>query len=51
MVRHAEATAAPADAEARTWILDYNRGDVEATAAIREWLDREGASWPQIDVG
>lgn len=40
--------AAGADA-ARKWLLDYNRGDVEATLALREWLDTEGAEVPSID--
>jgi predicted RecB family nuclease len=34
---------------ARDWLLTYNRGDVEATLAIRDWLEREGASIPRVD--
>ena len=36
-------------AQAQTWLLDYNRGDVEATLALREWMDREGSDIPGIE--
>lgn len=34
---------------ARTWLLTYNQDDVEATLAIRGWLEREGALLPRIE--
>ena len=48
MVKHVEATGSNADEAARAWLLDYNQGDVQATLRIREWLDREGATWPEV---
>ena len=50
IVRHAEATAQTPSKDARSWLLDYNRGDVEATATIRDWLSREGSTWPAVEV-
>ena len=53
MVKYDEAIAEDpqvADA-AREWILDYNRGDVEATSVVRGWLTVEGSTWPEVDTG
>jgi predicted RecB family nuclease len=36
MVRYDAAAAG--DESARKWLLDYNRGDVQATLALREWM-------------
>jgi predicted RecB family nuclease len=55
MLRYDEAvgTGDPAAAQAaRDWLLAYNRNDVEATLALREWLDRAGSSLPSAaDLG
>jgi RNase_H superfamily len=55
MIRYDEAvgTGGPAAAQAaRDWLLTYNRSDVEAALALREWLDRAGSSLPSAaDLG
>jgi predicted RecB family nuclease len=52
MIRYDEAVSTidhPVARAARDWLLTYNRGDVEATRALREWLDREATSCPPIE--
>ena len=46
MVRYTEAAAGNTDAQA--WLTNYNRGDVEATLAIREMLTRNWNGWPEV---
>ena len=50
MVYHARmldpATTAEEQAQLQAWLLDYNRGDVEATLAIRDWVDADGSQLP-----
>jgi len=35
--------------QARRWLLTYNQGDVEATLAIRDWLEHQGAELPTME--
>jgi predicted RecB family nuclease len=46
MLRYEEALRSGSE-EARAWLLTYNRGDVEATHALREWLT-DGPPPPSI---
>jgi predicted RecB family nuclease len=52
MVRYDEAVGKDTRiaAAAQEWLLDYNRGDVEATWSIREWIDRESDGWPTVST-
>ena len=52
MVHYEEALgrAGPgAIAAARDWLITYNRNDVEATAALREWLGTAASACPPIE--
>ena len=53
MLYYEDAVGAASEAEAetaRTWLLTYNRGDVEATLAIRDWLAADSGSIPSIEA-
>lgn len=48
MIKHREAI--DGDNDAREWLLAYNRGDVEATLAVRAWLDGPGEAVPEVAI-
>jgi predicted RecB family nuclease len=49
LLRYDEATAGGDPAAARAWLLAYNRGDTEATFALREWLSGKASGCPPIE--
>ena len=52
MLQYDAAVGAESDSDretARSWLLTYNRGDVAATLAIRDWLEGDGGALPSIE--
>ncbi len=50
MLRYDQAVGADEAAAqaARAWLIEYNRGDTQATFALREWLDQSASDCPSI---
>jgi predicted RecB family nuclease len=48
LLRYDQATAGSDPDAARDWLLAYNRGDTEATFALREWLSEAASKCPGL---
>jgi YbgC/YbaW family acyl-CoA thioester hydrolase len=51
MIRYDQAAGGDSSAAraARHWLLTYNRNDVEAARALRDWLDRDATGCPSAE--